>query len=154
MVHPHPWRALRALTDWTVVIRPLPAGLLGYTDHAARTIHLRAGLSQAQRRATLAHELRHVERGPVLCHLVDLEEVQVDQETARELIPLGSLVAAMRWCHEWNVAELADELWVDQATVRTRLAHLHPAERHAITKAVRSREGDRHDDEGGGLHDE
>lgn len=152
MAHPHPWRALRALADWTVVIRPLPPGLLGYTDHQTRTIHLRAGMSQAQRRATLAHELQHVERGPVLRHLVDIDEAQVDEATARHLIPLESLLSAVRWCHQWNVAELADELWVDQATVRTRLAHLHPAERHAITRAVRSREGDRYDDEGNEFH--
>lgn len=145
MWHPHPWRVLRSLPEWTVRFVDLPDGMLGGTDHEGRVIYLARGLTQAQRRATLAHELQHVDRGPVPPALVELDEAEVDQAAARELIPLASLVEAVQWCHEQDVAEMAEELWVDPDTLLTRLQHLHPAERHAITCAVRAREGDRHD---------
>ncbi|MBD2760043.1 hypothetical protein IEE94_11045 [Yimella sp. cx-573] len=133
------------MTDWTLCIAALPPGLLGYTDHRSHTIYLQAGLSQAQRRATLAHELNHARRPPVPRPVVALDEAEVDQLTARELIPLASLISALRWVGPCGaLAELAEELWVDQATVRTRLQHLHPSERHAIARAL--------DDEAGGFN--
>ena len=61
----HPWRALRSLTDWTLHWRDLGDDLLGETDHHHRTVTLTTGMTQAQRRSTIAHEVAHIERGPV-----------------------------------------------------------------------------------------
>ena len=135
----HPWRVLRSLPDWTVIFADLPDGMLGATDHQRKVIYLDRGMTQAQRRATLAHELQHVHRGPVSAALVEQDEQDVDHAASRELIPIESLVSAVKWCHHGDLDELADELWVDRDTVETRLRNLHPAERHAITRAVEAR---------------
>lgn len=125
----HPWRALRHLSDWTLVIADLGDRLLGHTCHTSRTITLNTGLLQTERRSTIAHELEHAHRGPMPRHpvLALREEAVVDQGAARALVTLDALLEALRWSRELH--EIADELWVDAATVRTRLDHLHPAER-------------------------
>ena len=80
------------------------------------------------RRCTLTHELIHLERGPVPTDPIGRarEELLVDIEAARRLITLDELVEALRWTREPN--ELADQLWVDQPTLRTRMSHLDPVE--------------------------
>ena len=45
---------------------------------------------------------------------------------ARRLIPLDALADALRWARD--LTELADELWVDEPTVRCRLDTLDPVE--------------------------
>jgi hypothetical protein len=134
----HPWRALRGLADWTLVIAALPPGLLGLTDHASRTILLAEGQTQRQRRCTIAHEIAHVERGPIPREHTVREEREVDQLTARRLIPFERLMDACRWAR--NLHELADELWVDEETVTTRLAHLHPSERLKLREVLHDRQ--------------
>lgn len=135
----HPWRALRALVEWTYDTGALPEGTLGVTDFEARTITLAHGLTQAERRATIAHEVLHVERGPTVDSLEAREERWVEQEAARRLISYEALAHAVLWAH--TVEELADELWVDVDTVLCRLRHLHPSERTKLTAALRSRDG-------------
>ena len=61
------------------------------------------------------------------------------QAVARRLIPFEALLDAARWAR--NVHELADELWVDEDTVRVRLAHLHPSERMKIMAMRAERDG-------------
>ena len=132
----HPWRRLRDLPQWDVVWCDLPVGTLGFTDHDTRTIWLQRGQLQAQRRSTLAHELEHVARGPVPAKPVlrAREEAAVEQAAARQLINLEALGEALAWAT--TPAEVADELWVDEALLLTRLQHLHPAEKAYLKRRL------------------
>lgn len=138
-MHHHPWRALRALGDWTLHWRDLGEDRLGVTDFDERTVTLTTGMTQAQRRSTIAHETVHIERGPVPAWLQSREEVQVDQVAARRLITFEALLQAAVWAR--TVHELAEELWVDEDTVLCRLKHLHPSERTKLTALIRARDG-------------
>lgn len=123
----HPWRELQGLPEWACRFVDLPDGVLGATDHDRQVIFLARGMSQAQRRSTLAHELRHVTRPAEREHCVD-------QVACARLIPLDRLIDALRWCLDKR--ELADELWVDLATVETRLASLSENEQATIEEAL------------------
>lgn len=107
---------------------------MGETCWDSQTITLRPGLTQAQRRSTLAHELVHVERGTFPDIAEAKEEAAVSREAARRLIPWDRLQEACKWTQ--NVHELADELWVDEQTVRARLLYLHPSERAQLTRIL------------------
>lgn len=134
----HPWRRLGSLTSWTLAWADLPDGLDGLVRYADRMIILRRGMTQAERRSTLAHELIHAERGPVLDvpALVAREETAVEAEAARRLITVTELAEALAWTS--HPGEAADELWVDQAMLRARLAHLRPAERRYLRRRLAS----------------
>lgn len=120
------------MTDWTVVFADLPEGLLGCTDAESRTIYLRSGMTQAQRRSTLAHELAHA---------VDPESLEhcVDQAAVRRLIPLDVLAGALAWSQDEY--ELSRELWVDVPTVRARLEGLTEDERDEIEQRLAAIDG-------------
>lgn len=124
MQHPyHPWRALRALAGWTLHWHDLgDPDVLGRTDYDQRTVTLSPGMTQAQRRSTIAHEVAHVERGPVPGHMQAREEEAADATAAERLITAAALIEAARWAR--SVHELADELWVDEDTVECRLRNL------------------------------
>jgi hypothetical protein len=133
----HPWRRLlRHHPNITVHFRPLPDGLLGYTDVAAGRIVLDSELTQAERRSVLAHELEHVERNGVVAdhYLRDREELIVDRIAARKLVGLRHLIDALLWSQHPH--EVADDLWVDVATLRARLADLTDDERATISNAL------------------
>lgn len=124
----HPWRTLRDLGEgWKCYFVDLPEGTLGSTDVVERKIFLQRGMSQASRRATLQHELTHVV-------LPSAREHCVDGAAVRQLIPLERLIAAMQWSYDER--EIADELWVDVATVRARLDGLTPAEQERVEEAL------------------
>jgi Zn-dependent peptidase ImmA (M78 family) len=102
MVAWHPWRALRAREHLEVVVCDLPAGLRAVyaSDGDDEAILLSRSLSRAERRAALAHELVHAERGGSghaadapdgWATVVAREEARVDDIVARRLVPLGSL---------------------------------------------------------------
>lgn len=131
----HPWRAIRALAEWTVHwTHDLPEGIDAATRWSDRTIWLRHGLTQVQRRCIVEHERQHVLRGPGGC--VATEERHVDVATAHALIQLEHLVDAARWAR--SLPELADELNVTQEVVQVRLKHLHPSERAVLRRATRA----------------
>lgn len=132
----HPWRELRALAHVVVHYTHLGPGVWGGT--AGDRIWLDPNLSQAERRCTLAHELEHIRQGHRGCQPPAVEAL-VHEAAARRLIPFEQLLDAMRWA--WHVHELADELWVDEDTVRVRLAHLHPSERTKIMAMRAERDG-------------
>lgn len=135
MKHPHPWRVLR--DDWPHIdlhYAVLPPGVWGLSD--AHTIWLDDGLSQAERRCTLMHELVHREQGHEECQ-DEATEAAVHREVARRLIPLRLLESAMLWAQD--ILELADELWVDVETAQTRLDHLHPSERIQLLEVAQAR---------------
>ena len=112
---------------WTWRIARLPPGMLGWTDHQAMTITLAPGQTQRQLRCTVAHEIGHAERPPFVACYTAMEERFVDQMAARRLVPVEQLLDAHRWAH--NLAELADECWVDEPTILVRLQYLCPSER-------------------------
>ncbi len=122
----HPWQRLGRLAHVRLLWHD--GGECGVTDFEASTVSLRRGMTQAQRRTTVLHECLHVERGPVPTGLAAREELRVEKETVRLLLPdLGEVAEALRWSHDLH--EAADELWVDEQALRVRLAHLQPAER-------------------------
>jgi hypothetical protein len=130
----HPWRELRSMPEWSLHYAPsLPWGAHGWTRWADRTVWLRVGLTQVERRCALAHELEHVRRGPD--GQGEHEEAAVEQATARSLIVLDDLVDAVRW--SLHPREVADHLWVTGDVLRCRLEHLHPSEVAALTEAIR-----------------
>lgn len=126
----HPWRyAAQHYPD--VIInchQELPGRVWGLTSFAQRKIWLCRRLRQVHRRCTLTHELIHLERGPVPIDpmLAAREERIVDELAARRLIAIQDLVDGMRWTQDRR--ELADALWVDMPTLRTRLNTLDPIE--------------------------
>ncbi len=93
-----------------------------------RRIWLARGLTQAERRCTLTHELVHRERGPVPDDPVaaEREEQIVDEIASRRLITLPALTDGLRWSRQPR--ELADHLWVDEPTLQTRMGTLDPVE--------------------------
>ena len=130
----HPWRRLRSLTH--ITLHWHDGGPAGITRFADNIISLRRGLSQAERRCTILHECVHVERGPVPRLLAGKEEVQVEKLTARLLLPDIRIVGeALAWSDQ-DLDEAAEELWVDQGTLVDRLTHLHPSERHWLTRRL------------------
>lgn len=129
----HPWRHLSRLAHisirWTRDDEELD-GALGWFYVDRDEIVMDDRQTQVQRRSTLAHELVHAERRDEPCGSVILDarqELFVSRLAARRLIPIKALGEALAWAT--CVHEAADELWVDEDTLRVRLAHLHPAER-------------------------
>lgn len=124
----HPWRMLRDHHgDVDVSCRHrLPDRVMGL--QLGRRIWLARGLTQAERRCTLTHELVHRERGPVPVDpaAAAREEAIVDEISARRLITLPQLVEGLKWTRQAH--ELADHLWVDRPTLQTRMATLDPLE--------------------------
>lgn len=131
----HPWQAFRSLIDWTLHwSHDLPCDRQGEVDFDARTVTLAHGLTQAERRSTIAHETQHILRGPAPAHLRAREEQAVDREAARLLIPVAALVEALLWSYDEH--EIAEELWVDVDTVRARLANLTTAEQQLLNERL------------------
>jgi hypothetical protein len=119
----HPWRRFRHLVEWTLRWSDrLPLDVRGETDFDRKMVTLASGLTQAERRCTIAHETEHAVRGPVPDFYWPREERAIDETVARRLITLDALVDALLWARDDH--ELAEELWVDVATVRARLASL------------------------------
>lgn len=110
----------------------LPDGLLGYTDLSQGVIVLDRHLTQVERRCTVTHELEHLHRGhvPADPRLAAREERTVDELAARRLVSLRDLIDALLLSD--NEHDVADELWVDVPTLRTRIAALAADERAAI----------------------
>jgi hypothetical protein len=124
-----PWRRFGELSAWTLRWAELPPGVMGSTCHRTRTVTLALGMSQAERRCTIAHETEHIERGPVAPHETRREELIVDRLVARLLIPdLRELVDALAWARG-HLETAADTLWVDDYVLQVRLAALTDAER-------------------------
>jgi hypothetical protein len=125
----HPWRRFAELTDWSLRWAELPTGVMGFTCHRTRTVTLALGMSQAERRCTIAHETAHIVRGPVRPHEAIHEELAIDREVATLLIPsVHELVVALVRAHG-RVDVAADELWVDDYLLQVRLATLSVSER-------------------------
>lgn len=129
----HPWRRLRHLAHVKLLWHD--HGPMGLTNFEAQTISLRRGMTQAERRTTILHECLHIERGAPLETLAAREELRVERETARLLMPdIKAVGEALAWAYA--VDEAAGELWVDGKVLRCRLDNLHPAERHYLRRRL------------------
>ncbi|TSD68084.1 ImmA/IrrE family metallo-endopeptidase [Aeromicrobium piscarium] len=118
----------------------LPDGKLGDTCHISRTIKLKKGMRQRQRRAVLFHELIHLRRGGVEDddELEAKEERVVEREVAEGFMPTESLIEALLWSQDEY--ELAEWFHIDVHTVRDRLRLMSYAERCFIDEEVDRRE--------------
>jgi hypothetical protein len=132
----HPWRAIRERADITVKWEPIP-GRLGQWCQRTMTMTLHPEQSQRQRRCTATHELIHAERGHCGACSPAVDRA-VHAEAARRLISLDELVDALLWSQDEQ--ELAEELWVDVATVMSRLEGLTEYERAEIDRRLDERE--------------
>lgn len=129
----HPWRMLRDLAHVTLAWHD--EGPKGRVKHSTQTISVRRGMTWAQRRCAVMHELIHLERGPALSTTKAMDEERVRRETARRMLPdVHTLGEAIAWSYDEH--ECADELGVDVHVLRYRLKHLHPAERHYLTRRL------------------
>lgn len=133
----HPWRALRMLPHITVEWSRAVAR--GRVD--GHTITLHPLLTQAERRSTLAHELVHIERGPVPDWAWPREELIVEEIAARRLVDLDDLADAIVWHDGIAHDGMAEDLWVDRAILLARIRSLDDAERAYIEQVVARREG-------------
>lgn len=138
---PHPWRLLRSLPEVTLAWHE--GGDAGWFDHDTLTMSIRRGMTQAERRSTVRHELEHYNRGRVWAAWREREERACELAAARDLIDLTKLGEALAWAS--TPAEVADELWVDVALLEMRMRHLHPVERAYL----RARLAHLGDEEGG-----
>ena len=132
----HPWRALRALAHVTLVWHE--GGPAGWTHFPTATISLRRGMTLAERRSTIAHEVEHINRGPPHVGYERREELAVRKATAQRLITFEALVDAMVW--SGDEYELAAELWVDVGTVRDRPRSLSPWESAELSRRMEGAE--------------
>lgn len=131
----HPWRAFRHLVDWTLHwSHDLPEDRQGEVDFEAQTVTIAHGLTQAERRCTIAHETQHILRGPAPAYLEAREERAVNEAAARLLIPVEALAEALLWSYDEH--EVAEELWVDVDTVQARLAGLTADEQQLLNERL------------------
>lgn len=131
----HPWRAFRALSDWTLRWAHLPEGIWGVTCWETNTVTITHGLNEAERRCTIAHETQHVLRGPTMDHMAAREEIYVDRNAARLLMPdIHVIGETLAWA--LSLEEAASELWVDPEMLTVRLKSLHPSERAYLHKRL------------------
>ena len=129
----HPWRRLRDLVD--VTLHWHDGGVAGWCRHSTQDVSLRRGMTQAERRSTICHEMVHLERGPAVKGYIAWDEREVSKEAARRLLPdVRAVGEALAWAS--CLEEAADELWVDLGTLRVRLEHLHPAERGYLKRRL------------------
>lgn len=124
MQTPHPWRDLREhLPHVTVHWRSLPWPLSGCTD--GQRVWMHDGLTQVQRRCTIAHEMIHVRMGHTSRQPEPVER-QVRRATAAYLLPDMEVVRReLAWAH--CLEEAADSLWVTPGVLTDWLALNPPA---------------------------
>lgn len=129
----HPWRLLHEAEH--VMLEWHDGGPMGRAHYATDTISIRRGLTWAQRRCTVVHELLHLRRGAPARGWTAQDEHRVRRETARILIPdVHALGEALAWSSDEH--EAADELGVDVPVLQCRLRHLHPAERGYLSERL------------------
>ncbi len=93
----NPWAAARAHPRLEIVYGAVPEGATWHRDHSGDRITIDERATRRERKALLAHELIHVERGighPVAsAATMQREEAIVRRETAARLVPLADLAA-------------------------------------------------------------
>lgn len=129
----NPWRRLRALTHVELLWHD--GGPMGKANFRDSTISLQRGMTYEERRCTVLHEVIHIERGAVPMGLASKEELLVEKQTARELLPSVKAIAeAYAWA-QGDTEGAAYELGVDVDVLRTRMKYMtHPAERAYLAR--------------------
>ncbi|WP_091125510.1 hypothetical protein [Nocardioides terrae] len=128
-----PWRRLQEQPHVRLVSHE--GGAMGWADHVRQTVSLRAGMTWAERRCTLLHELLHLDRGPQPPGLRAKDEEAVRRQTARELLPdVRAIGEALAWAP--CLSEAAEELGVDVFVLRKRLRHLGTSERSYLSRRL------------------
>ncbi|MCW2758706.1 MAG: hypothetical protein JWO46_2452 [Nocardioidaceae bacterium] len=107
---------------------------MGKCTHSTQQVSLRDDLDQAERRASLLHELEHLDGGPAVRGYVQQDELATRERAARWLIPFEDLVRGLLWADDEE--ELAEALWVDVHTVRTRLRTLTEVESRDLSNRM------------------
>lgn len=138
-----PWGTVSEMDDVQVVFSELDEDL-GWWDPDSRVITLDKRQTRREMRCTLAHELEHARRGDECVEsaspiLAVRQEIAASAAAARRLISLGRLVDALLWSQ--NEQELAEELNVDEDTLRVRLLTLTPGEHSLIDERLWQAEG-------------
>jgi hypothetical protein len=109
---------------------------MGLTCHRTKTVTLALGMSQAERRCTIAHETEHILRGPVAAHQAPQEELAIDRRVAGLLIPsLREIVDALVRARG-HLESAADDLWVDDYLLQVRLSSLSGSEREYVDRRL------------------
>ena len=127
----NPWRAARAHPHLEIVYGPVPEGATWHRDADGDRITIDERASRRERRALLAHELIHAERGighPVAsAATMQREEAIVRRETAMRLVPLvelAALVEARAGIEPITATVVADEFDVPEAVAVEALVAL------------------------------
>lgn len=130
----HPWRYIGLFPDWDVTfVDELPSGRWGQTVHRSKNVYILNGLTQAERRSTLCHEIGHIIRGPFsVCNAL-YEESLVERQASRLLMPSVRRIGHALAFHNADFEKAADELWVDVDLLHARLSTLAPKEREWLT---------------------
>lgn len=124
--------------DVRVIEMDLPGRIQGCVDHEQCIIWLSAGLTEVQRRCTLAYEIGQLQQGPTPkdpCTAAAHQRAAEDW-AARVLIPEDGLMAAFRF--SCNLPMIAAYLHVDLPTLRARLRGLTDSEQDAVMAAVQT----------------
>ena len=129
----HPWRLIRAMRHVEVRWEAEP-GLVGSWCERTKTMRFDPGQNQAERRCTALHEWLHAQRGDTTC------DWRTHRDAARLLVDLDALATALLAHGETNPEAVAEELWVDEDTLTTRLKYLHPSERGYLRRRLSMRE--------------
>lgn len=127
---PNPWAWLRSRPSIDLVWGGLPAGWRGATD--GRTIWIAEGLTQRERRCTLAHELAHIDLN-LVSDVTWASEQRVRDVTARRLLPDIDAVASAL-AGGVDMATASEDLWVTEDILTDRLTTLAGAERAMLNR--------------------
>lgn len=130
----NPWRAARHRADLDIIFDDVPEGACWVRDGGRDVILLDVGLDRRARRAALAHELIHVERGIGHPHATAAtmcrEEAIVRRITASRLVPPEQLRRFVEQAtsiqetgadHPVTLDMIADEFDVPRAVARDAL---------------------------------
>lgn len=138
-----PWGAIARLQDVLVAFEILPSGR-GWWEPDERVLLLDKRQTQAEMRCTVAHELEHIIRGDIDVSVISpvlqaRQEIAACAAAARRLIPLSRLVDALLWSQDEH--ELAEQLNVDEDTLKMRLVSLTPEEHKLVDERLWEVEG-------------
>lgn len=123
---------------WVIRHRPLSHGIPEVMCRRRRVILIDSGSTWVEKRCSLAHAVAHLDLGHTHAphdHFDRAQERDANQLAARRLITIEALAEVLSWTRHWT--EIAQELDVDLATLRTREKHMHMSERGWLRRNVR-----------------
>lgn len=124
--------------DWLVAAGDLGGLIAEALCPVRRVILLDRTLTPPAYRCSLAHAIAHIDLGhthPVSGFYENREEAAANELASRRLISLEDYATALSWSRD--PTEMAAELFVDEATLRSRKASLTTADRRAVRRMLR-----------------